>query len=103
MVRSVPEQEHQANLTREETTSAVHYVRFRFTPEQVEAFAAGPVTLAVDHPAYPDGLPGTPLSEATRSELAADLQAERHRPSAPAGRRATRSAGRLGGRRRRRC
>ena len=45
----------------------------RSPPEQVEAFVAGPVTLAVNHPEYPEGLPGTPLSEATRAELADDL------------------------------
>jgi hypothetical protein len=72
-VRSTPEQEHQANLTREATTSAVHYVRFHVTDDQARAFAAGPVTLVVDHPDYPDGIPGTPLSEATRDELASDL------------------------------
>ncbi len=76
VVPSTPEAEHQANLTREETTSAVHYVRFAFTREQTEAFVAGPVTLAVDHPAYPDGMPGTLLSDATRAELAADLQGD---------------------------
>jgi Protein of unknown function (DUF3501) len=68
-----PEEEHESNLSRAETTSAVHYVRFLFTPEQVEAFATEPVTLAVNHPEYPDGLPGTPLSEATRVELGTDL------------------------------
>jgi hypothetical protein len=72
-VRSTPEQEHQAQLTRAETTSAVHYVRFRFTADQARAFAGGPVFLAVDHPEYPDGLPGTLLSEATRTELSTDL------------------------------
>jgi len=72
-VRSTPDQEHQANLTRSETTSAVHYVRFRFTGDQARAFAAGPVALVVDHPGYPDGVPGTPLSDATRTELSVDL------------------------------
>jgi hypothetical protein len=76
VVRSVPEQEHQANLTRQETTSAVHYVRFPFTTEQVAAFSANPVTLAVNHPAYPDGLPGMALSDGARAELAADLRGE---------------------------
>jgi Protein of unknown function (DUF3501) len=76
VVPSVPEASHQANLTREETTSAVHYVRFAFTAEQIEAFAAGPATLAVNHPAYPDGLPGTALGPATRAELVADLRGE---------------------------
>jgi hypothetical protein len=73
VVPSTPEEEHQAQLTREEATSAVHYVRFRFTPDQVEAFIAQPVTLAVNHPSYPDGRPGTALSAATRAELGADL------------------------------
>jgi hypothetical protein len=73
IVGSIPEEEHQASLTREETTSAVHYVRFSFTVAQVEAFTNHPVALAVNHPAYPDGLPGTALSEATKAELASDL------------------------------
>jgi hypothetical protein len=60
VIVSTPEEEHQANLTRAATTSAVHYVRFHFT-------------LAVNHPEYPDGLPGHLLAEATRQELAADL------------------------------
>jgi len=74
VIPSVPETTHQANLTREETTSAVHYVRFAFTDEQIEAFAVGPATVAVNHPAYPGGLPGTVLSEASRAELVADLR-----------------------------
>ncbi len=75
-VRSIPEQGHEAQLTREEVTAAVHYVRFAFSPEQVELFAAGPVTLAVDHPSYPDGEPGTVLSDETRRELRFDLRGE---------------------------
>jgi hypothetical protein len=74
VVASTPEQEHQANLTREKTTSAVHYVRFQLSADQIEAFAEGPVALAVNHPAYPDGLPGTTLDDATRAELALDLR-----------------------------
>jgi hypothetical protein len=73
VVPSIPEEEHQANLTRQEVTSAVHYVRFGFDAEQVEAFTTEPVALAVNHPEYPDGLPGTALSDATRAELANDL------------------------------
>jgi hypothetical protein len=73
VVPSIPEQEHDAALTREETTSAVHYVRFRFTDDQVEAFRSEPVTLAVDHAGYPEGMPGSPISEATRAELLGDL------------------------------
>jgi Protein of unknown function (DUF3501) len=73
VVPSIPEEEHQANLTREEVTSAVHYVRFGFTAQQVEAFTTEPVALVVNHPEYPEGLPGTALSDATRAELANDL------------------------------
>jgi len=73
VVPSTPEEDHDARLTREETTAAVHYVRFRLTPDQVEAFARGPVTLAINHPHYPEGLPGVVLSDATRAELASDL------------------------------
>ncbi len=75
VIVSTPEQEHQANLTRAATTSAVHYVRFHFTEAQSAAFARPEVEvrLAVDHPEYPDGLPGTLLSQASRHELATDL------------------------------
>ncbi|MGD0881603.1 MAG: DUF3501 family protein [Acidimicrobiales bacterium] len=72
-VRSVPEVEHQSHLTRAETTSAVHYVRFPLSRDEIAAFGAGPVTLLIDHPEYPDGRPGVVLSEATRSELTGDL------------------------------
>ena len=73
VITSTPEEEHESNLSRAETTSAVHYIRFRFTPSQVEAFADGPARLVVNHPEYPDGRPGTSLSDATRAELGADL------------------------------
>jgi hypothetical protein len=74
VVRSVPEAEHASHLTRETVTSAVHYIRFRFTEAQIAAFADGPVVLAVSHPQYPEGTPGTELSEAARSELLSDLR-----------------------------
>jgi hypothetical protein len=74
VVPSTPEQDHQAQLTREEVTSAVHYVRFALDDRQIEAFEAGPVTLTVNHPEYPEGLPGTVLSAETRAELAGDLR-----------------------------
>jgi Protein of unknown function (DUF3501) len=73
VVPSIPEDEHDSVLTRETVTSAVHYVRFRLRPEQIEAFRTGPVRLAVAHPSYPEGLPGSELSDATREELAKDL------------------------------
>ena len=73
LVRSEPEEGHESHLTRREETSAVHYVRFTFAPEDVAAFVAGPVQLGVDHPEYPVGRPGVLLSEDTRNELAQDL------------------------------
>ena len=73
VVSSLPEEDHDSLLTREETTTAAYYVRFRLTPAQVEAFARGPVSLAIDHPHYSDGLLGVVSSDATRAELSADL------------------------------
>jgi len=76
LVPSTPEADHQAQLTRDAVTAAVHYVRFRLTPAQVDAFRTGPVWLSVDHPEYPDGMPGTEVPAATRTELLADLSGE---------------------------
>ena len=72
-IRSTAEDAHASQLTRDEVTSAVHYVRFTCSPEEVAAFRAGPVHLVVDHPAYPEGRPGVELTDATRAELAGDL------------------------------
>lgn len=63
--------DHEKQLTREEITASVHYVGFALTPAQVEAFEAGPVALAVTHPAYEHVLE---LTEATRAELLGDLR-----------------------------
>lgn len=73
MVQSVPEEEHQSQLTRDQVTSAVHYVRFPFTPDEITAFADGPATLIINHPEYPEGRPGVLLSDATRAALLEDL------------------------------
>lgn len=70
VVRCVPDEDHAAQLTRPEITASVHYIRFEFTPEQVEAFAAGDASLAVDHPAY---VHATPFDEGTAVELLTDL------------------------------
>ena len=68
-VPSTPEDEER--LTREETTTTVHYLKFRFAPEQVDAFAAGPVRIVVDHPNYNAVVE---LTEEQRSELVEDLR-----------------------------
>jgi hypothetical protein len=73
VVPSTPEADHQAQLTRETVTSAVHYIRFHLTPAQIDGFRAGPVHLGLDHPEYPEGLPGVLLSDPVRAELAGDL------------------------------
>jgi hypothetical protein len=72
-VRSVPEATHGSQLTRQDATSAVHYVRFPCGADAAPALATGPVRLLVDHPEYPAGCPGVELSEATRAELSGDL------------------------------
>jgi hypothetical protein len=61
---------HAAQLTREDVTAAVHYVRFHLTPPQITRFAAGPVVLAVNHPSYAEA---TPLSGETSDSLLYDL------------------------------
>jgi hypothetical protein len=69
-VTSTPEEGHAKQLTREDVTAAVHYVRFFLSPLQVERFATEPVVLAVDHPAYSEA---AGLSDETRASLLEDL------------------------------
>ena len=71
VVRSVPEADHAAHLTDDEVTPSVHYLRFALTPGQAEAFVAGPVVLAVDHPNYAER---TVLGPGTVAELVDDLR-----------------------------
>ena len=72
-VRAEPEQAHEEQLTREDVTASVHYIRFQLSPQQVERFAAGPVRLAIDHPAYNHEVE---LTDETGAELLADLRGE---------------------------
>jgi Protein of unknown function (DUF3501) len=69
-VRAKVEEAHAEQLTREDITSTVHYLRFEFTPDQVTTFKTGGASLAVDHPEYQQA---TMLSSATTAELARDL------------------------------
>jgi hypothetical protein len=71
VVAGTPDEAHDKQLTRETITASVHYVRFVLTPEQVATFAAGPVTLAIDHRNYAHRVE---LGESTLAELRADLQ-----------------------------
>jgi hypothetical protein len=51
-VTAITEEGHAETLTRDNVTAAVHYIRFVFTPHQVEAFASGDVEILCVHPAY---------------------------------------------------
>ena len=63
--------EDEERLTRDDTTAAVHFMRFTLTPEQIEAFEAGPVRLRSNHPAYPYEIE---LDDEQRAALAVDLR-----------------------------
>jgi hypothetical protein len=69
-VRCVVDPDHAEQLTRDDVTASVHYIHWNLTPEEIDRFAAGPVALALDHPAYRHE---TVLGEDTRSELLGDL------------------------------
>lgn len=69
-IAAIIDEQHSEGLTRDHVTAAVHYLRWEFSPEQVAAFAAGPVQLRIDHPEY---LEVVELSDATHAELLNDL------------------------------
>lgn len=71
VVPAVVDEDHDRQLTREEITASVHYLRWDLTPDQVERFGAGPVALVCDHPEYPAE---TTLTDVTTAELARDLR-----------------------------
>jgi hypothetical protein len=70
-IPSITEEAHASQLTREETTAAVHYIRFEFSPEQVEVFASGSVRIEITHPEY---LEVVELGDTTHAELLGDLR-----------------------------
>lgn len=70
-VRCTVDEGHAGQLTREEITASVHYVRFELSRAQVDRFEGGDVTLAVDHDNYRHA---TPLSPETKASLFADLR-----------------------------
>jgi hypothetical protein len=72
-VRCEVDPDHERQLTRDEITASVHYVRFGLRPEQVAEFEAGPVVLALTHPEYRHEVE---LSDATRAELLRDLHGD---------------------------
>lgn len=70
-MRAVTDEAHASQLTREETTASVHYVRWELTEEQIARFEQGPVSLVVDHSSY---LEEAELATTTVSELRGDLR-----------------------------
>ncbi len=60
-------------LSREDVTAAVHFLKFEFSADEQRAFADGPVTLGIDHPAYTVSVA---LTSDQHAELAADLAAD---------------------------
>lgn len=71
VIGCAPEEGHAAQLTRSEMTASVHYVRWELDPPQIDAFAAGPVAIGIDHPAYSHQ---TLLSDDSLRELLGDLR-----------------------------
>lgn len=70
-VRSFPEARHAEQLTRPDTTSAVHYLQFEFTVAQIESLATAGGVLSCDHPNYREEIT---LSGANVEEMLADLR-----------------------------
>lgn len=67
-IRSTPEAQHATQLTRENATSAVHYVQFELTPAERAVLIAGPSVVGIDHPDYRYEVT---LADETALELAA--------------------------------
>jgi hypothetical protein len=63
--------EDAARLTREDTTAAVHFLKFAFAPEEIEMFASGPAHIVVEHPEYDQDVA---LTVEQHAALAADLR-----------------------------
>jgi len=68
-VRAEVDPAHAAQLTRDEVTASVHYVRLVLDDAAQAAFIAGPATLGLEHEAYTFS---TDLSEETRASIARD-------------------------------
>jgi Protein of unknown function (DUF3501) len=64
-------EEDELRLTRDDITAAVHFLKFRFTPSEVDMFASGPVRIVVDHDEYDQDVLLTPEQHA---ELLSDLK-----------------------------
>ncbi len=69
-ILSTPDSQHESQLTREETTAAVHYVTWRLSEAQIKKFADGNVSLVVLHDDYQFG---HELGPESQLELLKDL------------------------------
>ncbi len=69
VVRAVVEAAHAAQLTREEVTASVHYLKFHLDKAEQEMLRGGPAELAITHRDY--GF-ASDMSAATRASLSAD-------------------------------
>jgi hypothetical protein len=70
-IAAEPDAGHDAQLTDTEVTSSVHYIHWRLTSDQIEAFARGGVSLVIAHPEYDHA---AVLPTATVEELLTDLR-----------------------------
>ena len=71
VVKSIVDEAHAEQLTRETVTAAVHYIRFEFTPQQVEELAKGDVQIVSTLSNY---LEVVQLADFTVAELLTDLR-----------------------------
>ncbi|PHX94496.1 MAG: hypothetical protein CK542_00650 [Acidimicrobium sp.] len=71
VVKSIADEAHAEQLTRETVTAAVHYIRFEFTPQQVAEFAKGDVQIVSTLSNY---LEVVQLADFTVTELLTDLR-----------------------------
>jgi hypothetical protein len=71
VLKAAVDPSHAAQLTREEVTASVHYVRFAIPPGSRGRFLAGPASIAVDLPAYRHE---AQLEDATRESLGQDWE-----------------------------
>jgi hypothetical protein len=69
-VRAIVEEQHAEQLTRDDITSTVHYVRFELASDEVDLFRRKPVRLQIDHPSLQVG---AVLRSETVQELSNDL------------------------------
>jgi hypothetical protein len=70
-VRGCVSDEDELRLTREDITAAVHFLKFRFTDEQIDMFGRGPVHVIVDHPEYDHDVV---LTDEHHAQLLGDLR-----------------------------